>query len=66
MVYRFDIFYLDFFISELCLVLIGIYGGNWFYGYKEWLGFGVGFIVEVGVIFVFIEYCFSGVVKWLV
>jgi acetyl esterase/lipase len=45
-------------------VLIGIHGGNWSHGYKEWLGFGAGPIVEAGAIFVSIEYRLSGVAKW--
>lgn len=64
---RLDVFYPDASGASIepCPVLIGIHGGNWSHGYKEWSGFGAGPIVQAGAIFISLEYRLSGVAKWL-
>lgn len=61
--HRLDIFMPDE-AAAPCPVYIGIHGGNWSHGYKEWLGFGATPIVAAGAIFISIEYRLSGVDKY--
>lgn len=45
-------------------VYIGIHGGSWSHGYKEWLGLGAPPITAAGAIYVSIEYRLSGVARY--
>jgi arylformamidase len=50
--------------DSACPVYIGIHGGNWSHGFKEWFGLGAGCLTRGKAIFVSIDYRLSGSAKF--